>query len=140
MMRCLVADYARQFPAFRGSAGLQAVTYLPLESLETLGNFNDAYSEVVDSDDISLRMTWRQIGEPVAIEVTPEHSVTGAHDYAPCFYPRRADGDRDQRPTAERKRHPSPSLPKHPRSQPYNMSPSTSCVAEATHGAGTKTP
>ena len=87
MMRYLVADYAGQFPAFRGSQGLQAVTYLPLESSETLGDFNDDYSEVVLGGGVSLRMTWRQIGDPVAIEVTPEHAVTGAHDMYNVFIP-----------------------------------------------------
>ena len=87
MMRYLVADYAQQFPAFRGSSGLQAVTYLPLESSETLGDFHNDYSEVVHGDGVSLRMTWRQIGEPVAIEVTPEHAVTGAHDMYNVFIP-----------------------------------------------------
>lgn len=87
MMRYLVDDYAQHFPAFRGSSGLQAVTYLPLESSETLGDFNGAYSEVVYSDGVSLRMTWRQIGEPVPIEVTPEHAVTGAHDMYNIFIP-----------------------------------------------------
>lgn len=87
MMRYLVADYAQLFPAFRGSLGLQAMTYLPLESSETLGGFDDSYSEVVRGGGVSLRMTWRQIGEPVAIEVTPEHAVTGAHDMYNIFIP-----------------------------------------------------
>jgi hypothetical protein len=87
MMRYLVADYARNFPAFRGRSGLQAVTYLPLESSETLGDFKGEYSEVVQGGGVSLRMTWRQIGKPVAIEVTPEHAVTGAHDMYNVFIP-----------------------------------------------------
>jgi hypothetical protein len=87
MMRYLVDDYARHFPAFRGRSGLQAVTYLPLEGSETLGDFKDAYSEVVHGGGVSLRMTWRQIGEPVAIEITPEHAVTGAHDMYNVFIP-----------------------------------------------------
>lgn len=87
MMRYLVADYARHFPAFRGSSGLQAMTYLPLESSETLGDFKGEYSEVVRGSGVSLRMTWRRIGDPVAIEVTPKHAVTGAHDMYNVFIP-----------------------------------------------------
>lgn len=87
MMRYLVADYARHFPAFRDRSGLRAVTYLPLESSETLGDFRGEYSEVVHGGGVSLRMTWRQIGQPVAIEVTPEHAVTGAHDMYNVFIP-----------------------------------------------------
>ena len=87
MMRYLVDEYARHFLAFRDRSGLHAVTYLPLESSETLGDFKDAYSEVVHGGGVSLRMTWRQIGEPVAIEITPEHAVTGAHDMYNVFIP-----------------------------------------------------
>ena len=87
MMRYLVADYVDQFPAFRGSLGLQAMSYLPLKSSETLGDLETAYSEVVHGAGISLRMTWRQNGNPVAIEVTPQHAVTGTHDMYNIFIP-----------------------------------------------------
>ena len=85
MMGYLIDGFLSKFPTFRGRAGLAAMARLPLEGAETLGSFDDAYSEGVRSGDLTLRMTWRRIGAPFAVEVTPAQSATGAHDMYSLF-------------------------------------------------------
>ena len=85
MMGYLVEEFLAKFPTFRGRAGLAAMAMLPLEGAETLGSFDDAYSEGVRSGDLSLRMAWRQIGAPFAVEVSPAESAAGAHDMYSLF-------------------------------------------------------
>ena len=85
LARYLLDGYLSKFPTFRGRAALNAMPILALDSAETLGDFDGAYAEVVRGEGVELRMTWRQIGAPFAVEVTPEQSATGAHDMYSLF-------------------------------------------------------
>ena len=86
LSRYLIDEFFSKFPSFAGRAGLAAMTILPLDRAETRGGLDHAYCEVVASGEVSLEMTWRQIGAPFAIEVGPAHAVTGAHDMYSLFF------------------------------------------------------
>ena len=85
LLAYLIEDYLSKFPSFSGRPGLAAMTHLPLERVETLGDLAGEYSEVVASGEVTLAMTWKQMGEPFFVEVGPEKSATGAHDMYSLF-------------------------------------------------------
>ena len=85
LMDYLLDGFLSRFPTFRGRPGLEAMAILPLQSAETLGDFESAYSEVAKGAEVSLRMTWRRIGKPFAVEVAPDQCATGAHDMYSLF-------------------------------------------------------
>ena len=85
MLDYLVDGFLSNFPTFRGRPGLAAMSVLPLDAAETVGSTDDAFSEILRSGGLSLRMTWREIGPAFAVEVGPDQSATGRHDMYSLF-------------------------------------------------------
>lgn len=86
LTRYLIKDYVSGFPSFRDKPGLEAMSYVPLNSVECSGNPSEEYTEFVRADSIEARMTWSDTMEPMAVEVTPENSATGKHDMYSLFF------------------------------------------------------
>ena len=87
MMAYLRTDFLSKFPTFRGRAGLEAMTMLPLEGAESIGDPipGGTYRETLWSGGTRLSMSWQQIGEPFAVEVSPDQSATGEQDMYSMF-------------------------------------------------------
>lgn len=88
MMSYLRRDFLSKFPSFRGRAGLDAMTILSLEGTESIGSPvpGGTYRETVWSGATRLSMSWQKIGEPFAVEVSPDQSATGEHDMYSLFF------------------------------------------------------
>ncbi|BBK37444.1 hypothetical protein STAQ_25220 [Allostella sp. ATCC 35155] len=79
LARWLVADYASNFGAFKGTPGMSGLRYAGLDSVATEGDTRSTYSEIVRGDGMEVRMSWMDIGEPFALEMPVAHSATGRH-------------------------------------------------------------
>lgn len=85
LMRYLIEGYISKFPTFRGRAGLAAMPILPLDEAIQEGSYQSVQTETVKSGGTRLAMTWRGLGAPFAVEVSPEQSATGEHDMYSLF-------------------------------------------------------
>ena len=99
LTRYLIRDYVSGFPSFRDKSGLEAMSYVPLDTVACAGDPQSEYTETVTAHDLMARMTWSETMEPMAVEVTPENSATGKHDMYSLFFEARqakieVNGDR----------------------------------------------
>jgi hypothetical protein len=99
LTRYLIRDYVSGFPSFRDKPGLEAMSYVPLDTVTCAGDPQSEYIETVTAQDLMARMTWSETMEPMAVEVTPENSATGKHDMYSLFFEARqakieVNGDR----------------------------------------------
>jgi hypothetical protein len=85
LARYLIDNFASKFPTFKGRAGLGAMTHLRLARVEKGGDLKARYSETVEGSGVVAAMVWKDLAPPIAIEVTPKHAVTGAHDMYSVF-------------------------------------------------------
>lgn len=81
----LKADFLSSFPTFQDREALERAPVLPLTAYRSEGDFSGAYSEIIESNDVVLRMTWRDIGKPFGVEVGPELCATKRHDMYSLF-------------------------------------------------------
>ena len=79
LARWLVADYASNFGAFKGTPGMQGLRYAGLDSVATSGDAASTYTETVKGDGLEVAMSWSEIGQPFALELPLSHSATGKH-------------------------------------------------------------
>lgn len=86
MMRWLVDDWVSRMPAFAGQAGLDAMTWLDLESVQKKpGDLKSNYSEILRGSGVTLELNWFDLGTPLPVEVTTENSATKAHEMYSVF-------------------------------------------------------
>ena len=81
----LMNGFVSKFPTFKGRAGLQAATWISSAAFDKSGDLKATYTETAQGENVSASMTWRDMNPPFAVEVTPEHAVTGAHDMYSVF-------------------------------------------------------
>ncbi|MEM7171705.1 MAG: hypothetical protein AAF530_16155 [Pseudomonadota bacterium] len=86
----LKSDFLSHFPTFQGRESLLQAPVLPMSACRTEGDLSGAYSEIMECDDLVLRMTWREIGKPFAVEVGPDLCATKRHDMYSLFMEARA--------------------------------------------------
>ncbi len=85
LARYLVAEFFSNFASFRVSPGIKAMTYLPLTDVRREGDTRTEYSEIVTSSDYEVRMTWKELGTPFAVDMPPEKGPTGKHEMYSLF-------------------------------------------------------
>ena len=85
MARYLVAEFFSNFASFRVSPGLKAISYLPLTEVRREGDTRTEYSEAICSTDYDVRMTWKGLSEPYAVDMPPEKGPTQVHQMYSCF-------------------------------------------------------
>ena len=86
MMRWIVDGWVSRMPTFVGKAGLEAMTWLDLDSVHrNPGDLKSSYSEILRGSDVTLEMNWRDMGAPIPVEVTRENSATKAHEMYSVF-------------------------------------------------------
>lgn len=81
----LIRDFISKFPSFKGQSGLDAMTRMDVESHVSEGDMMESWSETMTSQGVEMRMQWQQLGQPFAVEVTPETCATGEHDMYSVF-------------------------------------------------------
>lgn len=74
----LVHDFVSVFPTFQGVAGLSGMTYLPLKSARTESS-ETRHSEFIVADRLDVELTWEELGDAVAANISPERSSTKKH-------------------------------------------------------------
>ena len=85
LSRYLVRDFFANFASFRVSPGLQAIQYLPMTECHREGDTRNTYSEVVSSRDLEVRMTWKDIGDPYAVDMPASKGPTKRHQMYSLF-------------------------------------------------------
>jgi hypothetical protein len=85
LMRYLVSDFVSKFASFRSMAGVGAMSYLPLAKCETFARTKDYYVEILTGGGATVELRWEDLGDPVAADVQPAQSATGAHQMYSVF-------------------------------------------------------
>ncbi len=85
LARYLVDEFFSNFASFKVSPGLKAIQYLPLTEVYREGDTRRTYTEVVKSADQEVRMTWKGLGRPYAVDMPPEKGPTKAHEMYSLF-------------------------------------------------------
>jgi hypothetical protein len=85
LSRYLLDNFVRNMPTFRGKAGLQGASFLPLTTSRTRGDPRTRYAEIVESGDLIAEMVWDELGTPFAVEVNADQSATGTHEMYSIF-------------------------------------------------------
>lgn len=85
LARYLVDEFFSKFASFKVSPGLKAIQYLPLTEVYREGDTRRTYTEVVKSADQEVRMTWKGLGKPYAVDMPPEKGPTKAHEMYSLF-------------------------------------------------------
>jgi len=83
--RFLIAEFFSNFASFKVSPGLNAIRYLPLTEVRREGDTRSDYAEVVCSADYEVRMSWRGLSAPYAVDMPPENGPTKIHEMYSVF-------------------------------------------------------
>ena len=81
----LIDGFVSKFPTFKGKPGLKAATWISSASFDKSGDLKASYTETAQGENVTASMTWKDMNPPFAVEVSPEHAVTGAHDMYSVF-------------------------------------------------------
>ncbi|MEM7429474.1 MAG: hypothetical protein AAF441_25660 [Pseudomonadota bacterium] len=86
LMRWIVEGWVTKMPTFIGRAGLPAMSWLDVSSVEKRpGDLKARYSEILRGSGVTLEMNWMDMGPPLPVEVTKENSATKAHEMYSVF-------------------------------------------------------
>ena len=86
MMRWIIDGWVTKMPTFIGKAGLGAMTWLDCDGVEKRpGDVKSRYSETLRGSGVTLEMVWRDMGDPIPVEVTAENSATKEHEIYSVF-------------------------------------------------------
>ena len=85
LAKYLVNEFFANFASFKISPGLKSIQYLPLTEVYREGDTRSNYSEVVKSEDHEVRMTWKEIGAPYAVDMPAEMGPTKVHEMYSLF-------------------------------------------------------
>jgi len=86
MMRWIVDGWVKKMPTFRGRVGLSGMSWLGLDScVRRPSDLTSHYSEVLRGSGVQVDMNWRDLGEPIPVEVSAENSATGEHEMYSVF-------------------------------------------------------
>ncbi len=87
MMKYLLDNFASKFPTLVGRAGVEAMRWYDVtKNKQDNRNMPHSYSEELTAGDVTLKMTWKDLQPPMAIEVGPNESATKAHDMYAVFW------------------------------------------------------
>src|ERR1041384_8429793 len=76
LARCLVSDFVSYFGAWKDTPGLKNLVYRPLESAVASGDARSDYSETVKAGDMTITLSWRQLGKPFCFALPPAKSAS----------------------------------------------------------------
>ena len=81
----LVAEFFSNFMSFRVSPGIKAITYLPQAAVRRDGDTLSTYREIVNSADIEVVCTWKNLSAAYAVDMPPEKGPTKKHEMYSLF-------------------------------------------------------
>ena len=87
LARWLVSDFVSYFGAWKDTPGLKNLVYRPLESAARSGDARRDYSEAVKAGDMTIALSWRQLGKPFCFALPPDKSASGKHWMPSTFVP-----------------------------------------------------
>lgn len=87
LARWLVSDFVSHFGAWKDTPALKNLTYRPLQSVQTSGDAGSAYTETVKAGDTTVKLDWRQLGNPFCFALPPDKSAAGKHWMPSTFVP-----------------------------------------------------
>jgi len=82
----LLTNFVSKFPAFVDQPGLSAMTVIEAESHQSGGDMKTSWYETVSASDVQIKMEWKNLATPMAVEVGPENCVTKLHDMYSVFF------------------------------------------------------
>jgi hypothetical protein len=86
MMRWILDGWVTKMPTFKGRAGLSGMSWLGLDSCARRPtDLKKEYTEVLNGSGLQLEMHWRELGEPIPVELNRENSATGKHEMYSVF-------------------------------------------------------
>lgn len=85
LARYLVSDFVSHFGAWKGLAGLSNLTYRTLDHVEASGDPASTYGEMVKSGELTVQLTWSELGKPFCFALPPDKSATGRHHMPSLF-------------------------------------------------------
>ena len=81
----LLSEFLAKFPTFKDKAGIKAMSRFAIEQVGFEGDMKTVYREVVKGGGVEATMQWNNMGEPMAVEVSPRDCATGEHDMYSVF-------------------------------------------------------
>ncbi len=81
----LLSDFLAKFPSFKDKAGIKGMSRFGIDHVAYEGDMKEEYREVVRGGGIEVVMQWENMGEPMAVEVSPADCATGEHDMYSVF-------------------------------------------------------
>ena len=86
LMRWIVDGWVRKMPTFVDRAGLESMSWLDLEGVSRrAGDLRSRYSEKALGSGIELDLIWKDLGDPLPVEVDRTNSATGEHEMYSVF-------------------------------------------------------
>ena len=85
LMQWLVKEFVSRFASFRAASGLQAVTHITADRLETTGDGVSFHQEKLSGSGVEVCMRWEDLATPFAVDVPPAQSATGQHQMYSVF-------------------------------------------------------
>lgn len=86
LARWLVADFARHFPQFRSSPGMDRLDYGRLDTHCSEGHARSGIRERFRAPGVEVELSWAPAGDAFFIDLPPERSATGAHEMYSLFF------------------------------------------------------
>lgn len=87
LARFLVDGFVANFGAFKGTPGLAGLAYRKLDEVSAAGDPGTRYSETVRAGELTVVLTWSNLGSPFCFAFPPERSATGRHYMPSLFVP-----------------------------------------------------
>jgi hypothetical protein len=87
LARYLVENFVSHFGAWKDTPGLKNLVYCPLDSADASGDARSEYTETVKAGDMTVVLSWRQLGKPFCFALPPDKSATGKHWMPSTFVP-----------------------------------------------------
>ncbi|HEV8094797.1 MAG TPA: hypothetical protein VGP71_03655 [Burkholderiales bacterium] len=85
LAKFLVAEFFSNFMSFRVSPAIKAITYLPLTGVRREGDTLSTYREIVNSADIEVVCTWKNLSAAYAVDMPSEKGPTKKHEMYSLF-------------------------------------------------------
>lgn len=85
LARFVVSDFLKHFGAYRGLPSVDGMSYRQLDRVQTSGGTRGTYTETVVAGDLTVALSWSELGEPFCFALPPDKSATGKHHMPSLF-------------------------------------------------------
>lgn len=85
MMRYLIADFAKHFPAFKDVPGVDGMSYHLIDQFDSYTDGNSIHRESMKSGDLEVELKWHGLQAPFAADVPATMTATKKHQMYSIF-------------------------------------------------------